>query len=175
MKKTITIVISFFFFFYGNSQTVAPSVVNAGGGVFKSGYYQFEWSIGELALVGDMTSSNNSLVVTNGFIQSLVQFPFRDNTLNYFDEDEIKVFPNPATSYVEINFLTHQRGRITMSFYDAAGKKIYGASDPYYGTGLIKRIPVDKLPNEVYMLHVELEPYAGYSAKKGAYKIIKIK
>lgn len=175
MKRTSTLVTLCFFFFYGSSQIVAPSVMNTGGGTARSGYYQFEWSIGELSLVGDMTSSNNSLVITNGFIQSLIQYPTRDDGLNFFDDDEIKVFPNPATSYVEINFLTKQRGRITMSFYDGAGKKIYTSSDPYYGVGLIKRIPVDKLPNEVYMLRIDLDPYPGYAAKKGTYKIIKIR
>lgn len=175
MKSTFTLVAAFFLCTYGNSQMVAPSVTNTGGGTFQSGYYQFEWSIGELALVGDMNSSGNSLVITNGFIQSLIQYPTHDNNLNYFEDDEIKVFPNPASRYVEINLMTQQRGRITITFYDAAGKKIYATSEAYYGVGLIKRIPVDKLPNEVYMLHIDLNPYAGYFAKKGAYKIIKIK
>jgi hypothetical protein len=175
MKSASTLVAILFFSFCGNSQIVAPSVMNAGGGGAQSGYYQFEWSIGELALVGDMTSSNNSLVITNGFIQSLIQYPSRDNSNHIFGNEEIKVFPNPASSYVEINFLTKQQGRITISFYDGAGKKIYTTSDQYYGVGLIKRIPVAKLPNEVYMLHIDLEPYAGYSRKKGTYKIIKIK
>lgn len=175
MKRAFTLSIVIFFFFYGNSQIVAPSVVNTNGGTFQAGYYQFEWSIGELALVGEMNSSSNSLVITNGFIQSLIQYPTRTNHLNFFDDDEIKIFPNPASSYVEVNLLTRQRGRVTMSFYDAAGKKIYATSDAYYGVGLIKRIPVDRLPNEVYMLQIDLNPYPGYTAKKGAYKIIKIK
>jgi hypothetical protein len=175
MKRTLTVVIAFLFFLYGNSQTVAPAVMNTSGGVFKSGYYQFDWSIGELALVGDMNSSSPSLIVTNGFIQSHIQYSSVNNSNVMFGNDEIKIFPNPATSYVEINFLTTQRGRITMHFYDGAGKKIYATSDAYHGIGLIKRIPLDKLPNEVYMLQVDLDPYAGYMAKKGAYKVIKIR
>ena len=165
----------FFFFFCSNAQSVAPSVINAGGGTFQAGYYQFEWSLGELALVGEMNSSNNSLVITNGFIQPFIQFPASNNTNNIFGNDEIKVFPNPASSYVEINFLTKQMGRITLSFYDGSGRKILSVTDAYYGVGLIKRIPVSQLPNEVYMLHVALDPYPGYSSKKGVYKIIKIK
>ena len=175
MKRAFTLVTALFFFFYGHSQMVAPSVTNTGGGTFQSGYYQFEWSIGELALVGDMTSSNNSLVITNGFIQSHIQYPAGNNTNNIFGNEEIKVFPNPATSYVEINFFTKQKGRIRISFYDGAGKKVYTTSDSYYGVGMIKRIPVSHLPNEVYMLRVDLDPFPGSSAKKGNYKIIKIK
>jgi len=175
MKKTITIVVVFFFFYCTNAQSVAPSVINAGGGTFQAGYYQFEWSLGELALVGEINSSNNSLVITNGFIQPFIQYPASNNTNNIFGNDEIKVFPNPASSYVEINFLTKQMGRITLSFYDGSGRKILSGTDAYYGVGLIKRIPVSQLPNEVYMLHVDLDPYPGYSSKKGVYKIIKIK
>jgi hypothetical protein len=175
MKKTITIVIVFFFFYCSNAQSVAPSVINTGGGSFQAGYYQFEWSIGELALVGEMNSSNNSLVITNGFIQPFIQYPATNNTNNIFANDEIKVFPNPASSYVEINFLTKQQGRITLTFYDGSGRKILTSADSYYGIGLVKRIPVNQLPNEVYMLHVDLDPYPGYSSKKGVYKIIKIK
>lgn len=175
MKKTITLVIVFFFCVYSHSQIIAPSVINTGGGTLQSGYYQFEWSIGELALVGDMASPGNSLVITNGFIQSLIQYPARDNRNYIFGDDEIRVFPNPASSYVEINFLTKQKGRITTTFYDGAGKKIYTSSDMYYGVGLIKRIPVSKLPNEVYMLHIDLASDAGYTSKKGIYKIVKIK
>jgi len=175
MKNTITLVIMFFSLFNCSAQSIAPSVINAGGGSFQSGYYQFEWSIGELALVGEMKSSNNSLVITNGFIQPYIQYPATNNTNNIFGRDEIKVFPNPASSYVEINFFTKQMGRITLSFYDGSGRKILSVADSYYGVGLIKRIPVSQLPNEVYMLHVDLDPYPGSVAKKGIYKIIKIK
>ena len=175
MKKPITIVVVFLFFYCSNAQGIAPSVFNAAGGSFKQDYYQFEWSIGELSLIGEMTSSNNSFVITNGFIQPFIQYPAKDNSNTIFGTDEIKVFPNPASSYVEINFLTKQKGRITLSFYDGTGKKIYTATDWYYGVGMIKRIPVSKLPNEVYMLHVDLDPDPGSVAKKGVYKIIKIK
>jgi len=175
MKYIFTLLIILFSCFQINSQVVGPSVVNTAGGNFQSGYYQFEWSLGELSLVGDMTSTNNSFVITNGFIQSHIQYPFGNNSGNIFGNDEIKIFPNPASSYVEINFLSKQKGHITISFYDGAGKKVYTTSDTYYGVGLIKRIPVSHLPNEVYMLHIDLDPFPGSNAKKGIYKIIKIK
>lgn len=175
MKKIFTLLIIIFLCTSTNSQVVTPSVMNTAGGNFQSGYYQFEWSLGELSLVGDMTSSNNSFVITNGFIQSHIQYPSANNSNNIFQNEEIKIFPNPASSYVEINFLSKQKGRITISFYDGAGKKVYTTSDTYYGVGLIKRIPVNHLPNEVYMLHIDLDPFPGFVAKKGVYKIIKIK
>lgn len=175
MKRTIILVFFLCFILKNNAQSITPSVINSSGGSFQSGYYQFEWSIGELALIGEMTSSNNSYVITNGFIQPYTQYPEKNNTNNIFGNDEIKVFPNPATSYVEINFLTKQKGRITLSFYDGSGRKVYTVTDSYYGDGSIKRIPVSQLPNEVYMLHIDLDPSPGSISKKGVYKIIKIR
>jgi hypothetical protein len=175
MKRTITLAVLFFSLFHCRGQNIAPSVINAGGGTFQAGYYQFEWSIGELALIGEMSSSNNSLVITNGFIQPFIQSPATNNINSFFTKDEIKIFPNPASSYVEINFFTKQKGRITLSFYDGSGRKILTVTDSYYGVGLIKRIPVTHLPNEVYMLHVDLNADQGYSSKRGVYKIVKIK
>ena len=136
MKRTITLAVLFFSLFHCSAQSIAPSVINAGGGSFQSGYYQFEWSIGELALVGEMNSANNSLVITNGFIQPFIQYPAINNTNNIFANDEIKVFPNPASSYVEINFFTKQMGRITLSFYDGSGRKILSLTvSPSLSTG----------------------------------------
>ena len=175
MKNIFTLLIAFLFTCHISSQVVAPSVMNTAGGTFKSGYYQLEWSIGELALVGDMTSSDNSFVITNGFIQSHIQYPSGNNDNTIFGNDEIKIFPNPASSYVEINFFTKQKGRLTINFYDGSGKRVYTTSDMYYGVGLIKRIPVSHLPNEVYMLDIKLDPSMGYTAKNGVYKLIKIK
>ena len=175
MKEKFALLFVLFYCIKTHSQVLSPSVINATGGTFQSGYYQLEWSIGELSLVGDMVSGDNSFVITNGFIQSHIQQPWGTNTNNIFGNDEIRVFPNPATNYVEVNFLTKQKGRITINIYDGAGKKIHTTSDTYYGDGLIKRIPVTHLPNEVYMLHINLDPAQGFSAKKGIYKIIKIK
>lgn len=175
MKRTFTLVLLLCLLIKSNAQSIAPSVINASGGSFQSGYYQLEWSIGEMALIGEMSSSNNSYFITNGFLQPFTQYPAKNNTNNVFADDEIKVFPNPASSFVEINLFTKQQGRVSLSFFDGTGRKVYAVSESYYGDGLIKRIPVSQLPNEVYMLYVELEPGPGSFAKKGAYKIIKIK
>lgn len=127
-----------------------------------------------MALIGQMSSSNNSLIITNGFIQPYIQHPGPDNTNNFFTVDEVKVFPNPASDYVEINFFSKQRGRVTLNIYDAAGKAVYTQTIQYNGVDLIQRIPVNKFSASVYMLHINLEANEGYVSKKGSYKIIKV-
>ena len=174
MKNTIILGIVFFFFSRCYSQSNATSVINTAGGSSNSGYYQFEWSIGEMALIGQMNSSNGSLIITNGFIQPYILNPGTTNPNNIFNRDEIKVFPNPASDYVEINFMTKQKGRITLNFYEASGKIIYSTTVQCNGVDLIHRIPVSHLPNNVYMLHINLDADNGYVSKRGAYKIIKV-
>jgi hypothetical protein len=93
MKRTITLAVLFFSLFHCRGQNIAPSVINAGGGTFQAGYYQFEWSIGELALIGEMSSSNNSLVITNGFIQPFIQYPATNNINSFLLRMRSKFFP----------------------------------------------------------------------------------
>jgi hypothetical protein len=159
--------------FLSSAQSSAPSVVNASGGSAVSGYFSFEWSVGELALV-DQLSGGNSLVVTNGFLQPYTLYPADDQQYNHFATDEIKVFPNPASSYVEINFFTKQKGRILLTFYDAAGKKVFTKELQGNGVDMIERIPVSYFSNGVYALHIDLNAAAGYVSKKGLYKVVKI-
>jgi len=175
MKKTITTGIVFFLLSDCYSQIITPTVINSAGGSSVLGYYQYEWSIGELALIGQMNNSNHSLIITNGFLQPYTLHPERGiNGNNIFNGDEIKIFPNPASDYVEINFFTKQRGHITLNLYDVSGKIVYTETVQSNGIDLIQRIPVNHLPSNVYMLHINLDSDNGAVSKRGAYKIIKV-
>lgn len=175
MKSTISGVIVFFFFLTSHAQSNTPSVLNAGGGTFQSGYFHFEWSIGELALVNQMSTSNNSIIVTNGFIQPYILRPGALNINAQFGNDEIKVFPNPASDYAEINFFTKQQGKIKINMYDVSGKCVWSGSLMCYGVDLIERISLGRFENSSYMLKIDLEANPGFSSKHGVYKIVKVK
>src|ERR1700741_2973788 len=90
------------------SQSVTPAVINISGGSSQNGYYQFECSGGEMSLINEMESRPNMFVVTNGFLQPYLLNPAINDPDNHFGADEIKVFPSPAASYIEINLFTHQ-------------------------------------------------------------------
>ena len=177
MKTFINRIIIVFFFSiftisYCYSQSVSLSVINSTGGYTRNGYYQFEWNVGEMALVDEMRTSNN-LVVTNGFLQSYLLKPGDNNLSSEFGKDEIKVFPNPATSYVEINFFTKQKGYIKIEMHNALGQKIYMQRINGYGVDLIHKIPVDQLKGGIYILNITLDPEEGSVPKQGVYKIVK--
>jgi type IX secretion system substrate protein len=174
MKNKITVIIVLFISISCFSQSVTPAVINVAGGSSQQGYYQLEWSVGEMALINQMESRPNLFVLTNGFLQPYILHPAVNNSNNQFGADEIKVFPTPASSYIEIDLFTRQQGRLKLCLYDAIGQKIYSAELQSFGVDLIQRIPVTGFNNGTYLLHIELEADANFISKKGIYKIIKI-
>jgi len=173
MKNKITTVIVFFVSLSCFSQGITPSVINVSGGNAQKGYYQFEWSVGEMSLIGEM-ASRPDLIVTSGFLQPYLLRPGTNNTNNQFGADEIKVFPNPASSYVEINVFTKQQGRLKISFYNAVGQKVHSMETTVYGLDLIEKIPVNNLSAGTYLLHIDLDAIPNFVSKTGIYKITKI-
>ena len=174
MKSSTTIIAFLLISANCFSQSISSSVVNAGGGSFKNGYYQFEWSIGEMSLINEMQSGSNNLIVTNGFLQPYILYPATYYNKNNCMLDEVRIFPNPASRYVEINFFTKEKGRITLDFFDALGKKVYSEQIISNGVDLIHRRPVAKFASGTYMLYINLDGDPGYRSKRSAFKILKI-
>jgi hypothetical protein len=173
MKNATTTIVSFLISIICYSQSISSCVINAGGGTSKNGYYQLEWSIGEMALVNQMESSN-LVIVSNGFLQPYILYPGTFYGPRQFAAEEVKIFPNPASRFVEINFFTKQKGLVTCAFYDMLGKKVYAQQITCNGVDLIHRIPLTNLSSGSYLLQINLEGDPGYFSKSGAYKILKI-
>jgi Secretion system C-terminal sorting domain len=73
MKKNITVLMVFILtgsLTKGFSQSIAPSIINSGGGSAPAGNYFFEFNLGELMATGTAITSN--LIVTQGFLQPLI-------------------------------------------------------------------------------------------------------
>jgi type IX secretion system substrate protein len=174
MKNKITIIIVFFISISCFSQRITPSVINVSGGASQQGNYQFEWSVGEMSLVNQMESRPNLFVLTNGFLQPYTIHEGVNYSNNQFGADELKVFPTPASSFVEVNLFTKQQGRLKVSFYNDMGQKVYSTELQVFGVDLIQRIPVNRFAQGTYLLHVELDADPNFVSKEGVYKIIKI-
>src|SRR5688572_22952424 len=155
-----------------HAQSVRPMVLNVSGGTHSFGYTTIDWSVGEMPLVN--TNNNQVVVITNGFLQPFTEKPGEINDNSIFTPDEIRVFPNPATSYVEINFLTQQKGTMSFKLYNGIGQLVFEKAFYHHGLGRIERIDVQRLPATEYFLQVVLDPATGSLGKKGGYKIIKM-
>ena len=126
-----------------------------------------------MSLVNQM-ESGNLLIVSNGFLQPYILFPVTFYVREEFAAEEIKILPNPASSFLEINFFTKQRGRVTFGFYDLLGRQVYAQQITCNGVDLIHRIPLTNLPGGAYVLRIILDADLGYLSKHGSYKILKI-
>jgi hypothetical protein len=153
------------------AQTLTSSVINTSGNCYSQGYYSFDWSIGEMAIVETMAANNTSNFITNGFLQPN---KLAESTTQKFTVDEVKILPNPTFNHIEINFLTTQQGTLYINIYDGSGKNILGRRTASYGIGSIERFDLTRFPAGTYFVQIELKPVAGSVKKTGAYKIVKL-
>jgi Secretion system C-terminal sorting domain len=155
-----------------NAQGIAPNVLNMGGGYLNAGYYQYEYSVGEMAAIETMISSAN--IITNGVLQPLTDKPFGNNTSSSWSNDEIKIFPVPTRGKVEIDILSKQKGKINMQLVDAVGRVVRSTSFNYVGLGSITTWDLSSLASADYFLRITLDPQPGSVKKSGGYKILKV-
>ncbi len=157
-----------------SSQSISPQVVNSTGGSYSLGYANVSWSVGEMALVNTFEHPPQ-FVITNGFLQPFVDKPVGINTTAAFSAEEIKIFPNPATTHVEINFITIQKGQVGLHLYNAAGQKVYEKDFYLLGFGRIEKIDMQRWAAQAFYLHIVFKPETGSGDKQGSYKIIKLR
>lgn len=168
--------IGIFFSLGAYSQSVTPATLNATGGTNFFTFYRFEWSFGEsmvITTMDDATSSN--LIVTNGVLQPGTHNPATVNNTSAWDKDEIKILPNPTRNRLEIDFFSKQQGKVTLNLIDASGRFLARRQFDYYGTGRIEIWDLDRYPSGAYFLNISLDPTGTSVAKKGTYKVFKIR
>ena len=155
------------------SQSVSSYVINSSGDHYSQGYYNIDWSIGELALVGSMQSNGEVFILTNGFLQPNLSGS-NNNTRHQFTNDEITIMPNPTHSKIEVNFSTQQKGTIHLYLYDANGKLL--TTDKLLSNGIMisKFIDLTSFASSTYFLRIELDALSGSVSKTGSYKIVKL-
>lgn len=158
---------------YVLGQNKMPGILNSTGGSTQKGYYVLDWSVGELALVNQMHSSNDSYVFTNGFIQPFV-YDNRINAANKFEDDEIRIHPNPTHGKLTIDVRTRQKGTLWLRVNGAQGPVLYTKQLYHDGYGHLTEIDITTIPTGTYILRVDLYPEPGYVRKKGAYRILKL-
>jgi len=155
------------------AQTATSSVINSAGNSFSQGYYAIDWSVGELALVNTMTSSNTYVVLTNGLLQPGTSND-NINSGKHFTSDEIKILPNPTYNKVEINISTLQQGTLDILVYDAAGKLLMAKKTISNGMQRSEKMDLSGVASGTYLFYIELTPLPGSIRKTGTFKIVKL-
>lgn len=162
-----------FFSLSSSSQSVTPATLNATGGTNFFTFYRFEWSFGESMAIETLTSPN--IIVTSGVLQPGTHTPASINNDREWGKDEIRILPNPTQNILEINLLSKQQGKVTLNLYDASGRFLARRQFDYYGTGRIEKWDLDRYQSGNYFLNIQLDPTGNSVAKKGSFKVIKIK
>jgi hypothetical protein len=155
------------------AQEVTPCIVNVTGGSATSGYYRFDWSVGEMCLID--TYIQPALILENGLLHAGSERPISKDPINYFAIGDIMIFPNPVYTATEVNFNLPQPGRVNMRVMDIMGKLIEVRQFDYNGVGRIEKIDLQRYPAGTYTLQLLLTPTdANMPARKGTYKLIHI-
>ena len=151
-----------------NAQSIGPSTLNATGGTTIIGANEFEWSVGEMTMVSTFTGTG--IVVTQGVLQPHDASP--SSVINNSLAEHLQVFPNPATSVVNVQYASAAQGTLSYQLMDLSGKVIEtGITDVKQGT-TTERISVSSLPSATYLLEVIVNK-TGAAAESASYKIQK--
>ncbi len=173
-ERLLIFLVSIFLASVTYSQSVTPATLNATGGTNFFTFYRFEWSFGESMAINTMDDASN-LVVTNGVLQPGTHNPATINNTSTWDRDEIRILPNPTQNRLEIDFFSKQQGKVTINLVDESGRFLARRQFDYFGTGRIEIWDLSRYPSGAYFLNILLDPTGTSVAKKGAYKVIKIK
>ena len=132
-------------------QSIWPSTLNASGGSAIIGGIEYDYSIGEIALVSTFTTP--SIIVTQGLLQSDLGDP-----VNSVPEvkvvSQLQVFPNPTTSIVNIQFNALMEGSLSLRLMDITGKQVLLQKAEVKQGANLQKLDMGGLASSIYMLEV---------------------
>ncbi len=105
---------------YSHSQTVSLETFFAATGNSSNSYAKVSWTLGDLQV---LTYSSNNAVLTQGFLQSNLTVT---NVVNIKENNSInlKVFPNPVSDFLNINYTASKETSISFFLYNLNGSLI---------------------------------------------------
>jgi Secretion system C-terminal sorting domain len=163
MRKIFLSVFALLLSSIGFSQTITPSVFNAGGGSYHDpfSYLSYiEYSIGELALINTDASADGSITLYQGVLQPCTDKPGITPASEDFAASDYKIFPNPTTGKFEVDFFVKDNGTLYLELTDMLGQVLETRSVHYYGCCLIESYDISNLPAGIYFVVATLRPDA---------------
>lgn len=152
MKRNFIMLVAFVSFAGWNSakgQSIGPSAINCAGGEGTIGGNQFEWSLGEIAYV-----PTSSLIVTQGVLQPKIKTATVVSTAL---SNNIRVFPNPSNSIVNIELTASRDGKLDYRLMDVAGRVVMTKTAEVKAGTSIQQFNISHLASASYLLHVSAD------------------
>ena len=157
------------------SQSNDPCVINSSGGSYQSGNDSYEWSIGELVLVNEMTASDGKYILTNGFLQPFAKNQAVINTPAALKDQELRILRNPVKDVLAVQFSAYHKGRLALSIYDERGYIKYHRVVEVPAGVTTETVNMFNFANGNYMLKAEYVSATQTNLQKArSYKIIKV-
>ncbi len=151
------------------AQSIAPFTLNATGGSKQIGSIIYDYSIGEMTLVN--TFYGSSVILTQGLLQNDVSVPVSVSTAMF--SQNLQVYPNPASSIVNIKLNSPKTGTLSYRLTDMTGKVLISNSVEVGSNTLLQEINIEPFAMATYVLEVNFTG-AGINETTN-YKLEKIK
>lgn len=151
------------------AQSISPFILNGAGGSKQIGSIIYDYSIGEMTLVSTFYGSNVTL--TQGLLQNNVSVAV--GVVNIELAQNLQVYPNPASSLVNIRFNSPKSGNLTYKLLDMTGKTLLSKGVEVNNGIMNQEINIDPFAVATYMLEITFN--SGGTNETNTYKIDKIK
>lgn len=149
----------------GLSQQKSQSVIASAGDISKGANVILEWTLGEPAIESVSTLSS---LYTQGFHQPVLDVQ-RANSGNTLIKNVFRVFPNPATSVLNIQLDKPVKERLLITLINVSGRALQNITFPQEATA--SRMDVSRHPHGIYLLRITNQDGSIHSE----FKIIKAK
>jgi hypothetical protein len=161
MRRIGIIVFLFSLVFSMNAQ-VNQEVIATSGGYNVNSNISLSWTLGE-TIIPTLRSQDGSLILSHGFQQKLLVTAIEET---FSDLVKIKVFPNPASDAINIQFDSPVNDEIIVDILDTQGRLL--KSDKIEPASLEKQINLQDLPGGIYYFRLSDDK------NRNVYKVVKL-
>lgn len=134
---------------FGQAYGLCMQVIGSTGGSGKQGNYNVSWTVGEVTV---NTIGNNAYKLTQGFHQPDVCQSVSTWNLD-LEALGLEVFPNPATSWLNIRYTDNGNTSLYASAFDLLGRQVLHPQLLDVPEGTL--IDVRNWPSGVYFLQIQ--------------------
>jgi len=147
MKKIIIFTIGILCMLSVSGQQLCPEVISSAGDYFKGSEATLSWTIGETVIE---TFTGTNCILTQGFQQPFISVTgikkLEDKNL------KIKVFPNPASDFLNVRFIATEKIDLIIELIDLNGKVLL--NEKVVTDQLIKQINLKYVKPGSYFLRI---------------------
>jgi hypothetical protein len=155
MKRTI-ILVGACLLLVGLPDSRGQSTLNATGSSQIVGFTQFDWSVGEVSLVNTFYGpKENNIIVTQGLLQNEQMTPEAVSGITL--AKNLIVFPNPASSVVNIKYNSDVAGTLSYRLMDMTGRIIISYNGTNSHSTINEQFNISELAVAAYMLEVSFK------------------